>query len=96
MGAPAPRVRMLTTPPSAPLPWRCEKPPRNTSTRLTDARGTRPQLIQPPNGSFKGMPSARTSARLAPLAPVPRRETPCVVGLAVRLPARLNNWKPAT
>src|ERR1022692_1118621 len=41
------------------------------------------------------MPSARTSARLAPLAPSPRNDTPCDVGLAVWLPERRNSEKPA-
>ena len=42
------------------------------------------------------MPSASTSARLAPLAPSPRNDTPCDVGLAVWLPDRRNSEKPAT
>src|ERR1039457_3588636 len=42
------------------------------------------------------MPSASTSARLAPLAPSPRNDTPCDVGLAVWLPERRNSEKPAT
>src|ERR1043165_1388253 len=40
------------------------------------------------------MPSSRTSARDAPLAPTPRSETPCEVGLAVRLPVRRERGKP--
>ncbi len=35
-----------------------------------------------------GTPSTSTSARLAPLAPSPRSETPCDVGFAVWLPER--------
>jgi hypothetical protein len=35
-------------------------------------------------------------ARLAPDAPTPRSETPCVVGFAVRLPARRKSVKPGT
>ncbi len=42
------------------------------------------------------MPSARTSARLAPLAPSPRNDTPCDVGLAVWLPDRRSSEKPTT
>src|SRR5271165_5499122 len=42
------------------------------------------------------MPSARTSARLAPLAPSPRNETPCDVGLAVWLPERRRSENPGT
>src|SRR5581483_5837610 len=42
------------------------------------------------------MPSERTSARLAPLAPSPRSETPCAVGLLVRLPLRRKSVKPGT
>src|ERR1035437_507315 len=56
----------------------------------------RAQYIQPPKGSLSGMPSASTSARLAPLAPSPRNDTPCDVGLAVWLPDRRNSEKPAT
>ena len=43
-----------------------------------------------------GMPSARTRARLAPLAPSPRNDTPCDVGLAVWLPDRRSSEKPGT
>src|SRR5688572_3522572 len=46
---------------------------------------TRFHCTQPPNGSFSGTPSRRTAVRLAPLAPTPRSETPCVVGFALRL-----------
>ena len=42
------------------------------------------------------MPSSSTSARLAPLAPTPRSETPCEVGFATRLPDRRNRVKPGT
>ena len=42
------------------------------------------------------MPSARTSARLAPLAPKPRSDTPCDVGLAVWLPDLRRSEKPTT
>ena len=42
------------------------------------------------------MPSARTSARLAPLAPSPRSETPCDVGFAVWLPDLRSSEKPGT
>ncbi len=35
-----------------------------------------------------GTPSTSTNARLAPLAPSPRNETPCEVGFAVWLPER--------
>ena len=37
---------------------------------------------------------AGTKARLAPLDPMPRNETPCVVGFAVRLLLRRNSSKP--
>lgn len=42
------------------------------------------------------MPSSSTSAREAPLAPIPRSETPCEVGLAVRLPERRKSVNPGT
>src|SRR5581483_4678374 len=58
--------------------------------------GIRSQKIQPPKGSFRGKPSAKTRARLAPLAPNPRRERPCEVGLAVRLPERRKRLKAGT
>src|SRR5579884_2778637 len=41
-----------------------------------------------------GMLSQRTSVRLAPLEPVARKETPCVVGFATRLELRRNKLKP--
>ena len=71
-------------------------PPRTTSIRSTDWRGMRSQYTHPPKGSLSGMRSERTTARLAPLAPTPLRDTPCVVGLAVRLPERRNRLKPGT
>ncbi len=43
-----------------------------------------------------GTPSTSTSARLAPLAPSPRSETPCDVGFAVWLPERRSKLKPGT
>src|SRR4051795_12389352 len=42
------------------------------------------------------MPSSSTSARDAPLAPTPRSETPCDVGLALRLPERRKSVNPGT
>ena len=42
------------------------------------------------------MPSSNTSARLAPLAPTPRIDTPMVVGLEVLLPERRKRLKPGT
>src|ERR1019366_4535952 len=42
------------------------------------------------------MPSQRTRVRLAPEDPMPRREMPCVVGLAARLEARRNRLNPGT
>src|SRR3954467_3212288 len=59
-------------------------------------RGARSQYTQPPKASFNGMPSARTSTLLAPLAPTPRTDAPCVVGFAVRLLLRRNNVNPGT
>jgi hypothetical protein len=58
--------------------------------RSTLSSGTRVQYTHPPNGSFWGMPSARTSVRLTPLGPIPRRDTPCAVGCDDRLLVRLN------
>src|SRR5947207_10658620 len=75
----------LITPPKASFPYKFEAPPRSTSTRSTANRGTRFQYTQPPKASLSGIPSSSTRARLAPLAPTPRRETPCEVGLATRL-----------
>src|SRR5690349_4028735 len=40
------------------------------------------------------MLSQSTSVRLAPVDPVPRRETPCVVGLATTLDERRKRLKP--
>ena len=42
------------------------------------------------------MPSASTSARLAPLAPRPRSDTPWAVGLAVPLEVLRKSEKPTT
>src|SRR5712692_10550874 len=42
------------------------------------------------------MPSHRTSERLAPEEPMPRKEIPCVVGCATRLDERRNRLKPGT
>src|ERR1039457_1135286 len=42
------------------------------------------------------MPSHRTRVRLAPDDPMPRSETPFVVGLATRLEGRRNSVKPGT
>jgi hypothetical protein len=67
-----------------------------TSILSTAACGTRPHAIQPPKGSFRGMPSSKTAAREAPLPPTPLRETPWDVGLAVRLPDRRKSVKPGT
>ncbi len=60
---------------------------------LTISFGT---LVHIPMLVFKGKPSLSTRARLAPLAPRPRRETPCAVGLAVRLVVRRNRLNPGT
>ena len=49
------------------------------------ASGTRVQYTHPPNGSLNGTPSIRTSVRLTPLGPIPRRDTPWVVGCDDRL-----------
>jgi hypothetical protein len=54
----------------------------------------RSQYTQPPNGSLIGMLSQSTSVRLAPVDPVARSETPCVVGLATTLDDRRNRLKP--
>ena len=61
--------------------------------RSTLMSGTRVQYTQPPNGSLNGMPSSRTSVRLWPLGPIPRSDTPCVVGCAARLLARRKRLK---
>src|SRR6185436_5014238 len=55
--------------------------------------GTRVQYTQPPNGSLNGAPSTSTSVRLTPLGPMPRSETPCVVGCDDRLLVRRNRLK---
>ena len=52
--------------------------------------GTRDQYTQPPNGSLNGTPSRSTSVRLTPLGPIPRSDTPCVVGCDARLLVRRN------
>ncbi len=45
----------------------------------------RVQYTQPPNGSLNGTLSISTRVRLTPLGPMPRSDTPCVVGCDVRL-----------
>src|SRR6187200_2107525 len=62
--------------------------------RSTAAAGIRLQYTQPPNGSLSGVPSASTSARLAPDADRPRRPAPCVVGLADLEVVRRNRLNP--
>ena len=64
--------------------------------RSIEARGTRPQAIQPPKGSLRGTPSSRTSTRPAPLPPTPRRLAPCVVGFATPLLVRRKRVNPGT
>src|SRR5580765_608600 len=54
--------------------------------RSTLTSGTRVQYTQPPKGSLNGIPSSRTSVRLWPLGPIPRSDTPCVVGCAAAQP----------
>ena len=54
----------------------------------------RSQYTHPPNGSLIGMPSHSRSVRLAPVDPVPRRETPWMVGLATTLDERRKRLKP--
>src|SRR6185436_4326255 len=81
-------VMMLMTPPIAMLPYRLDDVPSVISTRSTLASGTLVQYTHPPNGSLKGMPSSRTRVRLCPLGPIPRSETPWVVGCATRLLVR--------
>src|SRR5690348_15374090 len=73
-----------------------DPPPWRTSMEETASGSIRLQYTHPPNGSFNGTPSYKTRARLAPLAPMPRNETPCEVGLAMRLPLRRKSEKPAT
>ena len=58
--------------------------------RSTLSSGTRVQYTQPPNGSLNGTPSSSTSVRLTPLGPMPRSDTPCVVGCDDRLLVRRN------
>src|SRR6188472_3566469 len=60
-----------------------------TSIRFAFSIGTRVQYTQPPNGSLNGTPSSSTSVRLTPLGPIPRSDTPCVVGCDDRLLVRL-------
>src|SRR5580693_5310352 len=90
------RETNCTTPPNASLPYKLDPPSCEISTSEIDSAGTRSQYTHPPKGSFSGMPSSSTSARLAPLAPNPRRETPCVVGFAVRLLDRRYKLNPGT
>ena len=56
--------------------------------RSVFSSGTRDQYTQPPNGSLMGTPSTSTSVRLTPLGPIPRSDTPCVVGCDARLLVR--------
>src|SRR3984957_12230644 len=90
------RETNCTTPPNASLPYRLDPPSCEISTSEIDSTGTRSQYTHPPNGSFSGMPSSSTSARLEPFAPNPRNETPRVGGFAVRLLDRRNKLKPGT
>ena len=90
------RGMKLITPPTASVPYRLDVPPRTTSIADTASRGMRSQYTHPPKGSLSGMPSSSTRARLAPLAPTPRKDTPWDVGLATRLPDRRKSWKPGT
>src|SRR5688572_26749499 len=80
-------------PPSAALPQAVAPPPRTSSAPARASRGTLLQATQPPNGSLSGTPSSSTSERLAPLGPRPRSETPCAVGLALRLSLRRKRLK---
>ena len=64
--------------------------------RLTLSSGTRVQYTHPPNGSLNGMSSTRTSVRLTPLGPMPRNDTPCVVGCDDRLLVRRNRLNVGT
>jgi len=54
----------------------------------------RSQYTHPPNGSLIGMLSQSTRVRLAPVDPVARSETPCVVGFATTLDERRKRLKP--
>ena len=78
------------------MPYRAEPPPRTTSMRSMLSNGTLLQYTHPPKGSFNGTPSNKTRVLLTPLGPMPRRDTPCVVGLATRLLLRRNKLKPGT
>src|SRR4051812_10076268 len=60
------RGNTLTTPDSAVLPYNSDAPPCRISACSNAARGMRSQYTHPPNGSFKGTPSANTRVRLAP------------------------------
>ena len=84
------------TPPSAPLPQSAEPPPRMTSICAMPSGGNRLHCTQPPKGSLIGTPSMRTSARLAPLGPMPRSDTPCAVGCVTRLEERRNKLNDGT
>src|ERR1700751_5234069 len=61
-----------------------------------NAGSRRVQSTHPPNGSLIGMLSHRTRVRLAPVDPVARSETPCVVGFATTLELRRNKLNPGT
>ena len=54
------------------------------------------QYTQLPKGSLSGTPSQRTSVRLAPLGPIPRSETPVVVGWEMKLVFRRKSPNPGT
>ena len=58
--------------------------------------GIRFQYTQLPKGSLSGIPSQRTSVRLAPLGPIPRSETPVVVGWEMKLVFRRKRPNPGT
>src|SRR5580658_7924640 len=73
------------TPARASFPHADAPPPGTISALASESTGTRLQGTHPPKGSLRGTPSRRTSERLAPLGPKPRRETPWEVGLAVIL-----------
>ena len=78
------------------LPYRLEAVSSVISIWSTLSSGTRVQYTQPPNGSLKGTPSSSTSVRLWPLGPMPRSDTPWVVGWAARLLVRRNRLKLGT
>jgi UDP-N-acetylglucosamine 2-epimerase (non-hydrolysing) len=90
----AARGIILTAPLKLASPYKLDAPPRRTSAVSTPTAGTRFHCTHPPNGSLSGTPSKNTPERLAPLAPTPRRLTPCVVGLALRLLDRRKIEKP--